>query len=631
MLNHLFIKVFDKFNLTLLSSVLFFVLIGLQIVLAIFGYWLTADEVEWHQLLLLDNNFSDVALNAAKFTGRVGQLLSHFGNWLSAAYGELLIFRVIISLSYYGCLALFAYWVGLLVSKKLTIHLAFLLILLHPLGYSHLPPNSYPLHFIFPVILILLSRVLLLANNDSSLIQRVMSLILLFLGTLFLEYGFLFACGVICSEFLLTYLSYNKKKDSDFLSLLLLSLMRYKLEIFVLLLSFSLILGWRYFYPPQYEGVQLNTFDISSTFYTWIGHCVSGTVLGLHSSTKTIFTFPSFVFFMFVVCASFAWLRVNQTDPISIHNLKKVVVLTVVIASSVSLPISLTPKYQSWCTSITSCAYLDSRFSYLATMTLLVMVLSFLLYKKPTIRNILFSIMIGFVFINNVHYAKNMYEYAQPRRIIDELATYETLPIVFKRLSLAKYVDPTNTVSMHPGFDRNSYWESLLAKKKTLIDNKNKQFPFKDIELEKSSNEEIVFSSLNRLSAFYLIAGFSKPERWGVWTDSAESELEIPCRDCERINSLRINASPFVSEKHRTQQVKIILNGCETSARVILMDSRRKKITLHLTSEEKNKLLIEKILKVKFILPDAISPSSLGISNDERLLGIGIRKVTFSS
>ena len=128
----------------------------------------------------------------------------------------------------------------------------------------------------------------------------------------------------------------------------------------------------------------------------------------------------------------------------------------------------------------------------------------------------------------------------------------------------------------------------------------------------------------NNATQCFLKKGWSSSsEDWGVWSTSKEATLELSIPK-NPIQSLDLNMRAFVNPKLPTQDIIITLNN-------------EKPIQFKLNKFDQNtlKLIIPAsainlgTLKIKFEIPKAESPKSLGISDDDRSLGIGLISATF--
>jgi hypothetical protein len=140
-------------------------------------------------------------------------------------------------------------------------------------------------------------------------------------------------------------------------------------------------------------------------------------------------------------------------------------------------------------------------------------------------------------------------------------------------------------------------------------------------EIQPKQNVPIYFSNI-ATQCFLKQGWVQNPEDWGVWSIKNEATLELPIPQGAR--ELKINARAFVNSRHPNQEVFIAINN-EKSLRFLLnrFDENSIKLVIPETAKEKGSL------KIRIEIPKAESPRSLGISDDDRTLGIGLVSATF--
>ncbi len=119
--------------------------------------------------------------------------------------------------------------------------------------------------------------------------------------------------------------------------------------------------------------------------------------------------------------------------------------------------------------------------------------------------------------------------------------------------------------------------------------------------------------------------GWSSSEDWGTWTDGREARLSFPLQqtlDFDLI--LSADALAFVTESHPELKVDIIANGSPVGTWTFRHNAPQTKRQVVIPS---NVLSRKKTLEILFRFSDPVSPASLGLSGDSRLLGIGVRQL----
>lgn len=125
----------------------------------------------------------------------------------------------------------------------------------------------------------------------------------------------------------------------------------------------------------------------------------------------------------------------------------------------------------------------------------------------------------------------------------------------------------------------------------------------------------------------WLKEGWSDPEPWGVWAIGPEASLEIDAGELPPAPSgvlLHFELRAFVSEKHPRQRAEIVVN--ESDLKSIEVTYPANKATFDLPVSTRS-LRNEDKVAVHLTLPDAVSPKSLGMSEDPRVLSFGLVSV----
>jgi len=119
-----------------------------------------------------------------------------------------------------------------------------------------------------------------------------------------------------------------------------------------------------------------------------------------------------------------------------------------------------------------------------------------------------------------------------------------------------------------------------------------------------------------------LQSGWSTPEHWGVWSNGASARLQLPLPVDDGPWKLRFTCRSF-ADRARMQTIGVGINNLDSLAQW-RFDTNR------VRAEE---LLIEpqpQRTMAHFQCPDAIAPSALGSSDDNRRLGLGLLQLRIS-
>ncbi|MBC3386986.1 DUF6311 domain-containing protein [Pseudomonas sp. SWRI179] len=147
--------------------------------------------------------------------------------------------------------------------------------------------------------------------------------------------------------------------------------------------------------------------------------------------------------------------------------------------------------------------------------------------------------------------------------------------------------------------------------------------PFADetLDMQVKLGERQVFSRANAM----LANGWGRVEDWGTWSEGPEAEvvLRIP----PEARALSIEAAAFVQPSHTRQRVEVSINGVAALATQFnrLQDNT---LELPLTAAIRETMGADGRVRVRFHLPDAISPKALGLGSDERVMALGLKSLT---
>ena len=123
-----------------------------------------------------------------------------------------------------------------------------------------------------------------------------------------------------------------------------------------------------------------------------------------------------------------------------------------------------------------------------------------------------------------------------------------------------------------------------------------------------------------------LLEGFATPEGWGTWTNAKTAKFIVPIHQemAGRALTLRFDARAF-TPKIWPKQTFVIFVGNKKVATWVFDDAvGRPNMTVNLPPEMSDGL---DRLMFRVELPDARSPSDLGVSGDKRVLGLGLHHV----
>ena len=123
--------------------------------------------------------------------------------------------------------------------------------------------------------------------------------------------------------------------------------------------------------------------------------------------------------------------------------------------------------------------------------------------------------------------------------------------------------------------------------------------------------------------------GWSSPESWGTWTVGDTANLNLSVDLATNLNhSLTIKSTAFLAPLHEKQEVKILLNGSVIGTLKYSLSKNESIRTFEIPSE----VLVTgpQSLKFEFIISNPVSPASLRLSEDPRMLGMGLMSMSIN-
>ncbi|TWD49738.1 DUF6311 domain-containing protein [Pseudomonas sp. SJZ131] len=192
--------------------------------------------------------------------------------------------------------------------------------------------------------------------------------------------------------------------------------------------------------------------------------------------------------------------------------------------------------------------------------------------------------------------------------ILDENARLDAVKTINSQTDLLTRID--GLVVLAPGWKRCA---ECLA-----VEDEGRQMP--SVPLIKVGQRQVFNHQSQHLSQ-----GWGAPEDWGTWSDGAQADvlLRIP----PQAQLIVIEALAFVFPKHAEQTAVFTLNGVPalTTRLKRIQDNR---IEIPITAAIREAVASDAIVRIHVQLPDAISPKQLGLGDDQRVLGMGIKALT---
>ena len=126
-------------------------------------------------------------------------------------------------------------------------------------------------------------------------------------------------------------------------------------------------------------------------------------------------------------------------------------------------------------------------------------------------------------------------------------------------------------------------------------------------------------------SSRQLTGGWATPESWGTWSNGRQAQIAL--RVPPQARGLVIDALAFIQPQHAAQRVIASLNG-EPVLSTRLTQLQGNRLELPISPAIRQRLKDDDRLNIELQLPDAISPQALGINDDARLMGLGLKTLT---
>lgn len=124
-------------------------------------------------------------------------------------------------------------------------------------------------------------------------------------------------------------------------------------------------------------------------------------------------------------------------------------------------------------------------------------------------------------------------------------------------------------------------------------------------------------------SHIMLLSGWAHPESWGAWSIDNKATLSLP-KAPSKAKSVIIETRALVTKNYPEQTVKVLING-QVRTSTVLTKEDGNQIAIPLEAAD----LLQDRLVIEFELPNWVSPSTLGIGQDDRKLAIGLKSAQF--
>lgn len=135
--------------------------------------------------------------------------------------------------------------------------------------------------------------------------------------------------------------------------------------------------------------------------------------------------------------------------------------------------------------------------------------------------------------------------------------------------------------------------------------------------------QRIHFSKNHQNDAPFLFGGWSTQESWGTWSMGSSAVMKLPLPKAAA-TKLDLNIRGFLGKEQAHQKVDIFINDVFIK-KVTFANDEHQLIELDISKLATN----QNLLTLRFEIEHPVSPYELGISEDKRKLGIGVRWAQF--
>lgn len=610
------------------------------------GYRLSADDVAYHWYAMNGIDASWQFIKSAAITqGRIVHFPDLITSLIGAYYADSLLFRIIYTILYFLNFGLFALYINKICKANAGWFFLLVLFILHPLDFFHTSPGSYPFKISIPILLILIARISILkireeVKNSQNIANEAPWVLLCLAAMLFSEYAFTFALALMIMEFSTRFMNDSRQYNKSSFQSVLDNLQSWKTvrDFFTILVFLSFYIGFRLIFPSSYDGNQLpNKLNLIAFIKTMVGHILGGSIISSFSRYDNIgdyvhgnIDFVGYLSLIALPVATFlsAFFLLNeQRQDLKLSydatKMKVVLAFSSGLAVTVTAPVAITTKYQSWCGKVENCLFLDSSLSYLGFGVFLATMLLYLAKFSAKTGKPGLYIFCAFLAciaaaaqLNNLRRESSMAEYVQGWKRAKALACYSEIDLA-NVSGMKEIVEPVPLISMHPSFDAESYWALYIEnlRQRNICQRINPPaLPILKL------NDKIYFRK-HEEAVKYLRNGWSRPENWGVWSNNNQATIELPMNFNYKLILVEVDA--FVNESHPRQRIDVYIDN-KPVKNITLTKATGNIVEIIIPPMRQADILYSHVTTLQFKFQDAISPLQLGVSEDSRELSIGL-------
>ncbi len=124
----------------------------------------------------------------------------------------------------------------------------------------------------------------------------------------------------------------------------------------------------------------------------------------------------------------------------------------------------------------------------------------------------------------------------------------------------------------------------------------------------------------NRDATKYMFGGWAVPEQWGTWTIEKAASLGFGIEPSAENGAVEVTLRGFVAPAIPNRAVNIYVNGALVAEQVFTLARSKETIQLPIPRSVDH-------VRIKFEVVDTRSPADLGLSRDDRAIGIGLERL----
>jgi len=127
---------------------------------------------------------------------------------------------------------------------------------------------------------------------------------------------------------------------------------------------------------------------------------------------------------------------------------------------------------------------------------------------------------------------------------------------------------------------------------------------------------------------FYAGTGWSGPEDWGRWSVDGQARIDMRISNLTNTQNtltFELTYGALVHPKQPCQKVEILANGHELAKQEVCIHSDGSLPKPYRYTLPVGLISADGILAIRIHTPDAVSPRHLGMNDDTRMLGVGLK------